>query len=619
MFEHYSLNELTTLKDECDHLYYNTGETSKLTDWEYDLLKDEMMSRGVSNANRVGIMVKTNVKRVELPCWMGSLNKVSIQGPEDIVTKNRQIDMWKNGNISNQYNISDKLDGVSCLYTYDKENGIKLYTRGNGTVGTDISHLADYIQSIPRPDKPITVRGELIIPVKCFESKYKQSYANARNMVSGMVTSKELPDGVSDVHFVVYNHIGSKQQTQTRLLKELDRIGFEIVPNIVESFENIHSEECVRILEKRRRESVYEIDGIVIQPEQVVKTNTKGNPSWCLAFKYRSSDNLYETVVEHVEWRVSKRGYMKPRIKLRPVQMSGVTVTYVTGFNAKYVKDHSIGKGTVLRLTRSGDVIPHIVSVVKPSQADLPSDKSYVWTESGVDIVCQEKDITQTVKKLHAFFKHVGAKHIAEKSIVGMVESGYDTVPKILDMTLEQYKDLPGYGEKRATIAYNSIQTSCRSIPIDLFLSASGLLGDGIQSKKVNMLLEAFPDLLNSPPTIEQICEVRGFNLRTATVIVKNIPFAKERVNELCDRIRQRVTCSTTSSEYYFVFSGFRDAELETYIQEHGATVDKSMTKRTTHLVVKHENYTGTAKTRRAIEKGVTIVTRANIKLILEN
>ena len=181
-----NLEVLHKLKLYLDDLYYNTVFEPQLSDWQYDILKEILVKRDPSYIPPIGTKIRKNDNSVKLPYWLGSMNKLK---PEDENEFSRWIEKYK----SDSYIIEDKLDGISCLLVIINSK-IKLYTRGDGVIGSDISYLAPYIQNIPKFSRDINlaIRGELIIKKITFENKYSDIFANPRNFVTGKIGSKTL-------------------------------------------------------------------------------------------------------------------------------------------------------------------------------------------------------------------------------------------------------------------------------------------------------------------------------------------------------------------------------------------------------------------------------------------
>jgi NAD-dependent DNA ligase len=193
---------LKEIKSYLDDKYYNTGEKTEFTDYQYDILKDYIVKNDKDYENTIGSKIREDNNRVKLPLYLGSLDKKKLE-------YTKKLQDWLEKFKTEEYVISDKLDGVSSLFIC-KEGDMKLYTRGDGDIGADISHLIKYIKDIPKELKEdIAIRGELIIKKKVFESEYSDKFANARNMVSGLVNSKSLRDGVKDINFIGYEIINN--------------------------------------------------------------------------------------------------------------------------------------------------------------------------------------------------------------------------------------------------------------------------------------------------------------------------------------------------------------------------------------------------------------------------
>ena len=247
-----------------------------------------------SALKKIGAPIKG--KKVKLPYWLGSMNKIKADD-EKVLT------CWLASN-KGPYLVSDKLDGVSCLAVIGKDT--KMYTRGDGETGQDISHLVKLIgNKIPSLEGTLAVRGELIMTKKNFE-KFSGEMANARNMVSGIVNSK--PESVNktyakNVDFIVYEIIGSSY-TPSKQLEKLAQWGFDVVKHKV--YQSIDMDKLSDILKKNKSESIYEIDGIIVTNDQQYTRNTSGNPSYSFAFKGQSA--TVDTKVIDVVWKPSKDG-----------------------------------------------------------------------------------------------------------------------------------------------------------------------------------------------------------------------------------------------------------------------------------------------------------------------
>ena len=606
------LSSLHQAKLYADDVYYNTGKSSGLNDWRYDNLKETLKSRDPHYVIPTGTRIRDHENRVELPFWLGSMNKFK---PED----DKAIIKWISSNKATEYIIEDKLDGISCLLIV-KNGNIKIYTRGDGVVGADISYLSEHLKNIPKNIKEnVAVRGELIMKNELFKKKYSNEYANPRNMVSGLVGSKTMKDGVQYIEFIAYEVISDgKANRPSDQLEYLEKLGFTTVWRKI--VENFNAESLMETIIQSKETSKYEIDGIIVQPNIYYERNKSGNPQYAFAFKMRLTDNLIRAKVLGVQWNVSKWGVLKPRVEIEPVQLGGVTITWTTGFNAKFILEKSIGIDAVIEITRSGDVIPYIVSVVKKAkEPDMPKI-SYTWNETGVDIKTNEYEDEMDVKRIASFFSELGIKHVGEKNVQKIYESGHDTLLKIIMASKDDFEKVPGFGKKMAERSWNNIHDGLKDLSIPLVLGASGVFGIGLGTKKITTLMNDFPDLLvasgsmKTEDILERIIKVEGFSHITAKKVVDNLAEAKQFIND----IRQYgtfkdVSAQDNSSEgclhdMKIVLSGFRDKKLEEDIVARGGKVTTTVSKQTSILVVASMDVEPSGKAAKAKEFAIEIL-----------
>jgi DNA ligase (NAD+) len=597
---------LHELKLFLDDKYYNTGEDPGLNDYQYDMLKEILVKRDPGYTPPIGSKIRTGDNKITLPFWLGSMNKLK---PED----ESELKRWIDRNKSNEYIIEDKLDGISCLLSIN--NGkIKLYTRGDGVVGSDISYLAPYFKNIPdiRDIKDLILRGELIMNYHTFQEKYAEEFANPRNFVAGRTGSKTVRKGLEDIDFIAYEIVGKGIMVKPAdQLEFLSSIGFKVVNNTVVA--EITKEILLERFLLSKQESGYEIDGIIILANVPYIRNVSGNPGYAFAFKVRLESNLIPAEVEEVEWNISKWGLIKPRIRIKPVSLSGVTITYTSGFNAKYIHENNIGPGTIIKLTRSGDVIPFIVEVVKSTFPQMP-DIPYKWNDTRVDIFTEENDNIMCVKLIASFFSSLKIKHVSDATVSKMYEYGLDSIIKILSADKEDFEQIEGFGKRLAERTYDNIHEGLQNISLHTLLGASGIFGMGIGSRKLETLLNNIPDILDiyidmpKDELYEMINNVDGFSDKTTTRIVENLPWASKFIKSVEPYIKIKTKKKNMSdlNELKAVFSGFRDKDLEEKVKQRGGKVVTSVSKNTTALVVA-DKYSSSSKITKAREMGIDI------------
>ena len=584
------IGKLKSLKEYLDDKYYNTEETCEFNDFQYDILKDLIAEiEGKNYIHSIGSKVREDDNRVKLPVWLGSLDKIK---PED---KNK-LNNWIAKNNFENYIVENKLDGVSCLYECKKGN-VKLYTRGDGSIGADITHLLEYIKNIPKVKIDIMIRGELIMKEKIFKSKYSDTVANSRNMISGLVNAKSLRIGLYDVDFVAYEIISNEdyQSNPSKQFNMLEHLGFQVVSNKIINKTELNVEKLSEILIYNKSLYEYEIDGIIIQPDEKYIRNLKDNPKYAFAFKINT---FVEAIVEGVEWNISKYKLLKPRIKIKPVNLNGVNINYASGSNAKNIFDNSIGKGAVVKLTRSGDVIPYIFDVIKAAEfPDMPTI-SYKWNENKVDIIVEDDENNiSDIKMISSFFSGMGIKNISDSTVEKIYNAGYKTLKSILKAKKEDFQKIDGFQKTLSEKIYNNIHNGLQNITLDLLIGSACVFGEGIGRKKVKSLLDNFPDILeinmSEKDMIEKIKNIEGFSDKTAEKIVNNIDKVKKFLKDIEKYVSYEKSAQLSSNKLEgksILFSGYRPKELMEIITKNGGTIASTVNKTLSILIVKDKD-----------------------------
>jgi NAD-dependent DNA ligase len=607
--------------------YYNT-KYPLMTDNEYDIIKEYIMTKYPTMVLQVGAPVGKN--KAKLPYEMWSMDKIKPDTNELI--------RWKN-KYTSPYVLSCKLDGVSGLYTTDGSTP-KLYTRGDGTVGQDVTHL---LSSIKLPTKKgLVVRGEFVIPKDVFNAKYATEFANPRNLVSGIVMSKTVDDKTNDVHFVAYECIvpSLKPSEQFKFLKDQ---GFKVADHRQES--DITNDALSEYLVDKRTNYEYEIDGIIVTDDRVYP-RVSGNPEHSFAFKMVLSDQKAEAKVVDVLWEPSKDGLLKPRIRIEPVQLKGVTITYITGNNARYIEKNKIGIGSVVEVIRSGDVIPKIQRVITPAETPKMPSVGYKW-EGNADIAIEDKETNRTVQEkiIVSFFTELEVDGLKAGNIKKLVDSGFDTIPKIIAMTKSDFEKV-GYKTTAEKFVTN-INQRIQDAPLSKLMTASGTIGRGIGNRKIEPILKAYPDILTSSESNEQkIQKVRLVSGdKTATTFVENIPRFIEFLNKCgleskLSKPKQKLVIEEDDDSIgdkpvgkdvvvaskepveskqnplngkKIVMTKIRDKEIIEQLSKYGATLEDTMKKDTFVLIVKTKDDVST-KTKYAVANNIPIMTPDEFK-----
>ena len=674
------INNFIGIIDGLNELYYNQG-TSPLNDECYDELLDliynDFPEIQEHFKNKVGSEhnIHSEGEEVKLPFYMGSMNKLKTQ---------KQIDLWIqkyphiNVNHNIKYMMSAKLDGISALFC----NG-KLYSRGNGTKGRDISFLIPYLNGGgDMMQISHILRGELIIKKETFNNNYKSKYANARNLVCGILNrnySEEYSNFYHNIDFVVYDIYDDTLRPSEK---------FSIMKNLEHSYNGIHCvcfyshgskitmENLNNVLTKMKTEYDYEIDGIVITQNNTHDFVNGENPKY--SFAYKNNDlcvSMNIGIVDKVIWNVSKDNYYKPKIKLiQPILCDSSKIEYVTGFNAKYIFDNKIHKNSKLKIGLSGNVIPHIFEVLNseysgPIEGLYPNNEKYdkqlnidfAWSKNKVDLICLDKDnVDSIIKKNMIFFKTFDMKcGLQETTLKNIYKSiGLYKLEDILGLREETWVTIDKIGKKKAqgfiecfrkTLDWSSVLENnnissaqqVNELKFNLLIKycvGSQCFNRGFAMKKIiahlSCLHELYlthgehkinllsfwsggPPIDNKPWILQQInqSKFKGITQDSMNLFLEGfVDFAKFMYGlSNSDKIKQKniqiiylkdlLNCFNKTNpiptnnvsqpnnsdfkSFVFVFSGFRNKELENNLLKKGHFISDTINKNTNVLVVK--------------------------------
>ena len=598
--------------DSCK-LYH--GQQPILTDNEYDILKEFIEGKYPNNPALTEWLscMPTGKRSVKLPVYMGSMRK--IKPDTDALDKYKE-------KYTGPYVLSAKLDGVSGLYTTEGGRPA-LYTRGNGMVGQDISHIIPYLR-LPG-NKDITIRGEFLIQKRVFKETYEAEFSNSRNLVAGIVNAKSAETSkYRDLNFVAYEVIKPELKPSDQM-KLLERMNVEVVLHKTEA--DISNKMLSDLLVQWREEYCYTIDGVIVTDDKIYPRVEGRPPPQSFAFKMVLSDQVAEAKVLDVVWQASKHGYLKPRVRIEPIVLDGVTISYATGFNAAFIEQNKIGMGAVVKLIRSGDVIPHILGVIVPASAPRMPDVPYRWSETHVDAILEkpEEDPVVKEKNITNFFTSLEVEGLGAGNVRRLIAGGFDCVPKILAMSEADFLSVPGFKKKMAEKLHTGIREKVDAATLPQFMAATNIFGRGMGAKRFDVLLTEYPEVLTSAESAEEkatkVGAVKGFGKKNAAVFIENLDQFIEFLNEtgLRDKILAKLAVETVTIPDHplngkvLVFSGFRSKDLEREIRARGGRVATGVTADTNFLVLKDSDEQ-TGKIMKAKELGVTIITRAQLE-----
>jgi len=619
MFSSLSLEDKYAYLVKCSNAYYETGN-SIISDSQFDQYVSEYEKESKKTFKYLG---KSNNKKCILPVWMGSLDKVK--------TSDR-LTNFLSKYVKDSIIYSEKLDGCSMLYYSDtNKNSIRLATRGDGTYGSDVTHLLPYIKCPKIKNETIIIRGEIIMKKDIFNKYYSDRCPNARNFVSGLINSKTLDtEALQRCSFVAYC-IPSIKYNPLQTFLELSKLGFD-----VPIYGKIDKKSCTidylsSLLDTTRNNSNYEMDGLVLSDNLYHSEKEKEDPKYTIAFK-KNNEGVPATVVD-VLWEETRYGLLKPRVQVKPVTYGGVVMTYFSGYNAKYIVDNKIGPGTILNVCRSGDVIPDILGVIQSTQAKLPSIE-YEWTES-VDIRVKEKSIN-SAQQIAYFFTICGAKGLKEATIQKCIDIGLNTVELILNSTIQQLLKADGIKDKTAEKILEQLTIVKLNCTLPNILTGTCIF-EGFGEKKLQKCIEALPDIYpiifknksftsSDESNWEILLNNVGIKTQASTFITQFKLFLKSEWKLFCNKfcikkepqnnIVNNNVDSSKKCNFIIVFTDIRDNEFKLKLESLGATVSDSVTKNTTHLIVKDKNAL-TTKMKKAKEYNVPFYTLDEMKKLV--
>lgn len=627
-YEEYDVNEIIEVLKAADDLYHN-DQQSFLDDSEYDALRKFAEMNDPSHAYFAGVGSDVRGGKVKLPREMGSLDQVEIG----------EIDKWvTDNNLSGHIVIAtDKLDGTSGMVIYDTNGDMQIaFSRGNGTEGADITRHIRRFKSIPKTiSTSRMVRGEIILSKSDFlilrdkvMSRGGTPYKNARNMVAGLMNAEKNDPIVYDyLHFVAYG-IYDYDNHKHLMLADLRDDGFMVPATNFFMGKDLTDNALADYLNERRAKSDYEIDGLVLDVDQALKrqemnpTRDTLNPAYAVKYKVADASNIAITEVVAVHWAPSKHGYLKPRVEIQPVELVGVTVTFATGFNAKFIVDNGIGPGAEVQITRSGDVIPYIQKTVKKATPQMPSTKyDWITNDDGtqVDIILEghESNVEVRINRLTDFFTTIDAPQIRKGAIQKLYDAGYKTIEDIIKMSeIDMVRVLGANGSK----VYSGLRTALTDIPAYKFIGAhSNVRGLGVRKFKKLQQALGVPKLLACTNHLD-IINIAGFDEKTARGAVKAIAafvdFAANLSSYYSFGSSDAANTGSLAGQKV-VFTGFRDKNLEQIVEDEGGEMQSAVSNKTTIVVALTPN-SSSGKIKKARDLGIRIMGVDEFKRMVE-
>lgn len=605
-----------------------------MSDEEYDKLVDELKEIDPENSLLKKSVIE-DVKgkdRVEsLPLPMFSLEKVKSWDA---------IEGWlKQFNDDIVIVLTPKYDGISLLTETDL-NG-KAWTRGDGNEGQESSNrfrLMSFNRSGLEGLRNEGARycwGEAIMKKSEFEP-YLQSgeYKAARNMVAGQFNADEWKPGiVTKIDYVVYGcDLPCSKLRQVKLLSTIGGVRWEMrtVREILSDKNIFH--ELYDAWGNR-----YNIDGIVMDIDdyslrEKLGRLPNGNPRYAIAVKFPEWNDSKLTKVTGITWKVSKDGLSKPVINIEPVELSGATVTNVTGHNAGYIVDNHICENAVIRVRRSGDVIPKHDDTESFNTIDFEREcddmiicpscgKPLVWDKNMIELVCTNDDCEQKVIARNLFFfTTMGIEEVGEPTIKKLYDRGYKTVIDILNIKKNQWSFIDGFGEGSYDKIFSQIEKIRHDeIPVARLLAACNVFHGAFGEKTCqiifdNITVDEYRSMIlfhsfDREEMMRKLSSIKYIGEITAGIFIDSlvgvdrstIPF------DLFVTYFKKEMRKPGTKQLSICFSGVRDKELEAELAERCHKVVSGVSKNTDLLIVKDVNG-NSSKITKARELGIPVI-----------
>jgi NAD-dependent DNA ligase len=528
---HYSYNDIEKLIYLLNDSYYNN--TSLVDDYIYDFIIDYIYEKYPLSKILNNIGHPTSNNKIKLPFYLGSENKVY---DED------KLNSWlKKNNLPTEFVISAKADGVSILW--DIENN-KLYTRGDGVYGRDVTNFIPLfkpfknksIQKKINLSKILFIRGELVAdrPMN-------------RNIVSGQINSKIYDIEICKNIYFLAHEIISPRYTQQIQFEMLNKYNINTVSNIILK-NNLNISLLATILTDFKKTCNYDIDGLIVRTNNLNPINTDVFPKWSISFK--KNIEFADTKIISISWNISKHNNIIPTATVEPVILKNTNIQRVSCYNAKFVKDNKLGPGSVIRLIKSGDIIPHIDKIITHSiNIKLPKGK---W--NGVHLEVRNNN-DSIIKKIIEFFNILKIKNIYINVVKKLVDN-YEiyTVYDLLNLHFDPINIQEKY-------LYDAIKNIKTMIVYDYVLLSSLSLKQ-LSIKRCEIIFDAYPNVIKDWYINKfDFTVIKGINLKLNDIIINEINKNYTYISNMFSYIKtnHKETISDNYDVIKIALSGFRN------------------------------------------------------------
>jgi len=650
------MDSLAAQLNDANYRYYVLDDPI-MQDFEYDYMLRELedlekaypeLARPDSPTKRVGGEALSKFEKVSHPVPLMSLQDVfSLEELDDFLEKILQEQP------SAEFTVEPKVDGLSVALEYRNGHFVQGATRGDGTVGEDVTENLKTIRSIPMtiPGAPerLIVRGEVYMPKKSFErlnaqqeAEGKPLFANPRNAAAGSLRQLDpkiaAKRGLDILIFNVQLAEGVSFSSHAESLEYLKKLQFKVVPcNVFKNVTDINHQ--ILAINENRASLTCDIDGAVVKVNDLSLREQLGAtakfPRWAAAYKY--PPEIKPTVVQDIVVQVGRTGVLTPKAVVAPVRLAGTTVTNATLHNQDFITQRDIRIGDTVQIRKAGEIIPEILEVdlsKRPAGAmpyRLPERCPVCGAptsqdEDGAFLRCTGAECPAQLSRNIAHFVSRDAMDIegfGSAIVDALIEKDLLHSPAdIYKLSLDDLKSLWQKGDTAAKKLLAAIESS-KQQDVSRLIYALGIRQVGAKTGKV--LASAFGSLDNlMKATEEELTAIEDVGSITAASIVNW--FSQSQSKHIIEILRQqgvnfeskRVVEDTRFAGMTFVLTGaltkFTREEATEKIELFGGKAAGSVSKKTTYVVV-GEN--AGSKEKKARELGIPILSEDDFLQLL--
>ena len=644
------MKQLVEQLNNASQAYYN-GEAELMSDYEWDskfdqlkLLEDET---GIvlpdSPTNKVS---EDSISGKKEPHEFPALSLAKTKSVADLEKWASNKPIW----------ISWKLDGLTLVITYDDGKLTKIVTRGDGHIGTNITHLAPAIKGVlPKISEKghLVIRGEAVISYEDFNNfllETESDYANPRNLASGSLTLKDVDEvKLRHIQWIPFTLVYSEQEILSwgERMDYLEKLGFQTVEHrFIENPTSVNIQEKIDEFTQKvtHKKQPFPVDGLVITYDDTQYASTgsvTGHHATRAGYAFKWQDEYAETVLDHIEWSCAA-STISPVAVFQPVELEGTTVQRASLCNISECERLGIGDaGTKLQVIKANKIIPKVIKITeKVGVLNIPdkcpvcgAEAHVVLSESGTKkLHCSNADCTaKQLKKFARFVSKDGINidGISEQTVSTFINHGwirdYADFYHLKDFAY-QITSLDGFGKKSVSKLLESIEKS-RNTDSRHLLYALSIPLCGFDVAKRLLSKYTFKELMETAKTSlfdDVFASIDGIGPEKSARFVnwfkddKNYLKVSNLLKELDVKEVEVAEVGTKCAGQTFVITGdvyhYKNRnELKAYIESQGGKVTGSVSKSTTYLI-NNDAESQSSKNKKAHQLGISIITEEQFR-----